>query len=355
MEMKKAEKTDFTYGLLSQYRSVLMGLQIVLIVFFHFTEDCKTYGVRFAGFIELYYTFIRSSGVDLFLLLSGLGLFYSWKRRHDFAPYLRKRLVRLLVPYFLLAIPAWAIYYSLTGRAGFLDYLSDLFFLTFFTSGQKWLWYIPMMVACYLVFPLVYRAIEGKEGSAAGGAFLRTVLLCLISTVSFVLLDARFNELCGNIGIALARFPAFFCGVYLGKMTYENRTLSGAKAVLVITVGIILAALLGSSKMPLVGYYTRAFLNYSLSLLFVIGLSFLSSRKVAFVARGKELLAGGLAWIGRYTLELYMVHVVLRRIFKCLGFYPYRISVELALIFLSLLLSLLLSAVSKPIQKRLLS
>lgn len=54
-----------------------MGLQIILIIIFHFAEECKIYDVGFSGIVYLFYKYIRSSGVDMFLLLSGLGLYFS--------------------------------------------------------------------------------------------------------------------------------------------------------------------------------------------------------------------------------------------------------------------------------------
>ena len=37
------KKHYFAYEMFSKYRGAIMGIQILLIVFFHFTEDCKGY------------------------------------------------------------------------------------------------------------------------------------------------------------------------------------------------------------------------------------------------------------------------------------------------------------------------
>ena len=49
-----------------------MGIQILLIVFFHFTEDCKEYNVRYSGIVYWFYNYVKSSGVEI--LLIGIGL-----------------------------------------------------------------------------------------------------------------------------------------------------------------------------------------------------------------------------------------------------------------------------------------
>ena len=100
------KKKEFLINNLSRYRGVLMGVQIILIVVFHFTEDYVNSGGD-ARSVYLFYKYIRSSGVDIFLLLSGLGLYYSWKRNSDLMAFYRKRFARILIPYFIVAIPAW--------------------------------------------------------------------------------------------------------------------------------------------------------------------------------------------------------------------------------------------------------
>ena len=60
-----------TCDLLSRQRTILMGLAMLSILFFHYTEDCYVNDVHFTGFIRVYKTYIGSAGVDLFLFLSG--------------------------------------------------------------------------------------------------------------------------------------------------------------------------------------------------------------------------------------------------------------------------------------------
>ena len=66
------KKHYFAYEMFSKYRGAIMGIQILLIVFFHFTEDCKEYNVRYSGIVYWFYNYVKSSGVDIFLLVSGL-------------------------------------------------------------------------------------------------------------------------------------------------------------------------------------------------------------------------------------------------------------------------------------------
>ena len=342
-----------SYGLLSRYRSMLMGLQIVFIVFFHFTADCEGADIHFDGLVEWFYTFIRSSGVDIFLLLSGMGLYFSWKKRSDYSPYIKKRLVRLLVPYFIVAIPAWGFYYLFTEQAGLTNYLSDLFFLTFFTEGTRWIWYILFAIICYIIFPFIFNVIQ--ESMSKSDELFRTILLSSMALVALVTLKVFYDDFYSHVAIAIARLPAFFFGVLIGKKTFEDRELSLAKTAAMTAVSLFVLGPLEFAEKGTIGYFPRAIFNYSLCLLLVIFLNKASQCKSFVLRKGEKLFTEALSWLGRYTLEIYMIHLVVRKFFNLFDLNTYRYSYELLLVVITLFASILLSRLCVPIQRWILS
>jgi peptidoglycan/LPS O-acetylase OafA/YrhL len=56
--------------LLSKYRTELMGIAIFYIFLFHIYDIGYAYKIRSYGYV----------GVDIFFMLSGIGLIYSWKK-----------------------------------------------------------------------------------------------------------------------------------------------------------------------------------------------------------------------------------------------------------------------------------
>lgn len=94
-----------SYELLSKYRGVLMGVQILLIMAFHYTEDLSNAADHFNGPAQVFYDYIGSSGVDMFLMISGLGLYYSWKRNPDAGAFYRKRLTGVHLGRYMLQLP----------------------------------------------------------------------------------------------------------------------------------------------------------------------------------------------------------------------------------------------------------
>lgn len=139
-----------SYELLSKYRGVLMGVQILLIMAFHYTEDLSNAADHFNGPAQVFYDYIGSSGVDMFLMISGLGLYYSWKRNPDAGAFYRKRLTRVLVPYVAVALVGWIWFDFVHSDAGVVRFLADIAFVTFFTDGVKWFWYIAVCLICYV-------------------------------------------------------------------------------------------------------------------------------------------------------------------------------------------------------------
>lgn len=113
-----------SYELLSKYRGVLMGVQILLIMAFHYTEDLSNAADHFNGPAQVFYDYIGSSGVDMFLMISGLGLYYSWKRNPDAGAFYRKRLTRVLVPYVAVALVGWIWFDFVHSDAGVVRFLA---------------------------------------------------------------------------------------------------------------------------------------------------------------------------------------------------------------------------------------
>ena len=81
---------------ISRYRSELMGWSILWIMMLHFTFN----QIKPLGFIAQY----GFAGVDIFIFVSGFGLFFSLDKNDDLITFYRKRLLRIF-PYQSVAHP----------------------------------------------------------------------------------------------------------------------------------------------------------------------------------------------------------------------------------------------------------
>ena len=89
MESKLIDYKD-----LSIYRSELMGWSILWIMMLHFTFN----QIKPLGFISQY----GFAGVDIFLFVSGFGLFHSLDKDDNLVRFYRKRLLRIFPTYYIL-------------------------------------------------------------------------------------------------------------------------------------------------------------------------------------------------------------------------------------------------------------
>lgn len=90
-------KLDLT--LISKYRTPLMGIAALMIIFCHAPQ----YGVVMPSFIS---NFISRGGlgVDIFLYLSGVGCWYSLSKGVTLKSWYYKRFIRIFIPYFFNAV-----------------------------------------------------------------------------------------------------------------------------------------------------------------------------------------------------------------------------------------------------------
>ena len=84
-------KVTFEIKDISTFRSELMGWAIVWIMMLHFTFT----QIKPLGFIAQY----GFAGVEIFMLVSGLGLFFSLDKDINIGHFYRRRLLRIFPTY----------------------------------------------------------------------------------------------------------------------------------------------------------------------------------------------------------------------------------------------------------------
>lgn len=332
-ELKRQdEKKRISWECLSTYRSALMGISILAIIFFHFGEGCRIYDMHYSGFNVWYQQYVGSAGVDGFLFLSGLGLYFSLKKNAGMAEFFKKRFKKILIPYFIIAIPAWFFLDLIHTQSGVTQYFSDLFFVSFFTEGTGWFWYIGMICVCYLIFPYIFRLMDG--GADMETCHMRVLTLVSFITVLAVILKLYAPDFFSNVNIALLRFTPFIAGSAAGRAVYEKRKMSYG------VFGIIIFSFL---LLPLAQNEQVIITRYVRGLFYICVMILLAAAGECFKFR----LRGGwvlkiLNWFGDYSLELYLSHVMVRKIMNTLGYLTCRIRYEAIMLVCALIVAVIL-------------
>ena len=205
-----------TWNDLSRFRRELMGAACLWILMGHNLFRWSEPWINVKRFFSW-----GNCGVDLFLLLSGIGLYFAYHGREgELGRFYRRRFVRLLVPYLLLHGPYY-IWYCLRNHENYLLYLSQA---ALPLRGVQTSWYIAASAVFYLLFPLIYHL--QKEIPARTGRLSRhtvTLLLCMISLAVCRLLMTAAPVFYERTEILLTRLPVFLMGCDLGEAVMEKR------------------------------------------------------------------------------------------------------------------------------------
>ena len=337
--MKKVrEKVTLTYDIFSKYRTILMGIAILSILIFHFTEDCKVYHYNFQGGISLFYKYISSTGVDIFLFLSGFGLYYAWKKNPIYKEFILKRLKKVLIPYLLISIPAYIIKNIFIKDLGALSVLKGISFYSFLTNGDKWYWYILMIIICYFIYPWIFEIVEENKTKIKS----QTTMIGVFTFISVIaiMLQKYDAPLFKILNIMLLRFPIFVFGSFIGRASYEKRVI-GKEWIVLGIISLVCIPLRETNQIIFVRYVLGA-LNLFIFFIIVQVIEYLNRRdiKLAFIKKVLE-------WFGNYSLELYLVHVTVRSIMNDLGYCTCRIRYYLLMLLISIILAIVVKKITK--------
>lgn len=254
-----------------------------------------------------------------------------------------------MIPYFIVAIPAWVYLDLFLNQKGILDVIKDLVFISFFTEGVKWFWYILMAAVCYAIFPWIFRVVESATDKFY--VCMKIFGLCVLSQLIPLFLRIYYESLYDDINVMLTRFPAFFVGVLLGKAAYEKWRILNWKIGIIIAAAIVFAWPMKMVYLPLLRVYAAAFLNFSLCLLGILMMEKGANCGRQIIVKAEDGLRLLLGWFGQYTIELYLIHVMVRKIMGYWNMPLYRYVNEIKLIFISVILSVLLKRLTDLIRK----
>lgn len=196
-------------AVISKYRKAIMGFAALWILAMHEWRLLIPYGESFWE-REVFLKDIGFCGVDIFLLLSGMGLTYAIKKS-SVGRFYFGRIKRILFPYLAVAVIV-GVSYGWSARE-FLANVSGYNF--YFKSIYSFMWFVPAILTLYLVFPLYWAIFSRAKNKTV---FTLTVLVIWL-LVSMVLRDRLRGDMYGFTN----RIPVFLVGVLYGWLCQNNR------------------------------------------------------------------------------------------------------------------------------------
>ena len=278
---------------LSKFRSELMGLACLWVMLHHNVFDWPN-ALYPLERVAIY----GNLGVDIFLLLSGVGLYYAWSRKPTLRDFYARRFVRILVPYVLFAVPYWVWRDLWLGKG---DFLMDLFQLSLPLNRVFTTWYVPAICMMYLFYPLIARFIF------TGDRWTRTVILCGIIMLCCLHCFYKDYKIYYNCEIALTRSAIFVIGCALGKSVMDKEPIPSHHLAL-SALWIILNEILRRHVSLGAVWIRFSYIPLCLSVVLV----------TTWVLERLEHLSGlrkFLRFFGERSLELYLTHVMIKNVF----------------------------------------
>jgi len=297
-------------NLISKYRNALFGIAILWIVIHHGAK----FGIWF-GFLgeknvlSRFFVDFGDVGVDMFLFLSGMGLYFSFVKNEKVYPFLQRRLSRVLPAFLIICGTTWAVR-CIVMNNNWPAFLERISLMRFWLKGSQQIWFINFILVLYVLYPYLYHFLFDKSKYN----LRRAVILIAAALLFNFALQLAYPEFWASTRVALTRIPVAIFGCYFGKLVYDKKKLSVAWILIFILLGFIAFYLRYYVREPIV--FADSHDTYMRLLLGLGGVCFCYTFAIVFelvqAHRITKVVLMPLSFLGGISLELYLAHMMLR-------------------------------------------
>ena len=309
-------------GILSEKRNEIMGIAALMIVLFHFAQMSNL----FTGPIKTILLTL-CSGVEIFIIISGMGLYYSFQKKPNIKDFYKKRIYNVYFIFLIISLP-YTIFWSIVNSKLNLVLLNWLV-PNYALGNARDVWYVPFILVMYLLYPLVHKFLFNEK--IYKFRYLMVLSFSVLWYGLYYVLLKSGNEYFLKIEIGFFRFPWFLISCLIGEIVYNKIKFS--KAMLIVPILSILSIV-----------FMHLYINNNFGMRMVDMLAavvYLSIIILFFCLFNLSFINKILCFFGSISLELYLVHLLL---FKVLTYYEiYNWLYYIILIAISIVLSYPLS------------
>lgn len=274
------------FFLLSKYRTQLMGVAALMIIFCH----APNYGVDIRS-VPIRLFWFGNIGVDIFLFLSGMGCWFSLTKSQCYFLWLKRRFVRIFIPYTIVLL-------ILRVLSLLVDHVSWGEWLLYFSTLRFWthhdgMWYVALLVLLYPLAPLFYRIFEFSRNRTVTAITLIALILVITHIPAGNNVDLT-NSIILNLQGAFKRAVSFIIGMYLAPYIKNGIKVNSWLVIGLSALGCILFHILMKGV-----FYSWL---YVLPILIIMCMLF---EKLPQESKTNIFLL----WIGAASLESYLANV----------------------------------------------
>lgn len=267
----------------SKYRTQIMGLAAIMIIVCH---------IRGLDFLDIPFVeklvWLGNYGVEIFLFVSGIGMYYSLTQKNiGLFQWYKRRYVRITIPFLLIAASIYPLRIILNIPAS----LSD--FLLYITTLEFWIyhrgaWYVAMLFPLYFLTPYLVKVISTYKVRA----LIVSVLIMILLGISYIPSE---NEIIRNIQFVISRVPVFILGIGVAPYVKNEYGISAIRTCVIIVGGLLL------------WHYLNFPLGGGIAIICLLGIF------IAFICKYKQI-NNALKFMGNMSLESYLTNIYIGHI-----------------------------------------
>lgn len=283
-------KKSFDLGLLSDYRTELMGIAALMVILCH---SLMPPSIDYHSSFLKWFLIQGNRGVDIFFFVSGFGLFISldkhFRKEHKTGFYKKlgnwyKRRFSRILPAYLILGSLFFIFEGIHNNILDLPYIiGNLSTIQYWSTG-KGIWYIAALLPLYLIAPFYFLLLKKTNKRLISTI---AVILCLLLGVYFANWDGY------KTFKVIEKFVSFIIGFYAADLIESHKKINIITAFAVIAVLFICIKLI----FPKGTYYEWLFI-YPIMLLSIYLF------QIPFIYKASK-------WCGKKSLESYLSNCVL--------------------------------------------
>ena len=324
---------DIELANISRFRGALMGIAMLIIILFHvdLARSDMFFGLRRMG----------NLGVDMFLFLSGIGLWFSWMKTPSYRHFYFRRLIRIYPAWLIIACLYYLPRLHVHDAASLVNLIGEIGFnWNFWLHDELSFWYIPAIMMLYLFAPPYMELIRRHSVYR----WLPVVMIMWCILVEGV---TPTHHAVGHLEIFWSRVPIFFIGINMGEMVRQKRTIDGQGIWMLIIMFVMTSVscfFLEQERHGQFPLFVERMLYIPLTITFIL----ICNR---VLRRTPKWVNGALAFVGSLSLECYLIHLhfVLNYLPKAWSYWPTFLACVVATLPLAWVLSKIVDWIAKKI------
>ena len=280
---------------ISRYRGELMGLAMIFVMLFHvwMPKSNPMYGLVRCGNV----------GVDIFLFLSGIGLWYSWTKNPSPKHFFKRRYARVYPAWLIIACLFYIPNYLNTPGGGYSPDVPNLIAniligWSFWRIDDLTFWFVPSIMMLYTFAPAYMTLIQRCP------AYRWTAVAAMVLAV-MVQYYPPVHGTVGHLEIFFSRIPIFLIGINCGAMVKERRTADGSSIWLIALVFVMSLMMCVEFEQSWRGRFPL-FLERMVYIPLTVTCILLL---VQALRHTPPAVRRALAFLGTISLEMYLIHI----------------------------------------------